>query len=151
MVPLPNLLQLLGSMSIINAMRRAALVILTILTLGSFSRGQSTGGGVVAYDPEISTVQAGAVTDVQAVVSYDRKYVTLTFGGQESRPIAMYEFPVIFNASSGFVGGALPTGQSPGGAIAMSSPAEIDRHGKALRSILSHQGTFLLASTSNSQ
>ena len=132
--------------------RTAFLIFALVVTVpGALSRGQATGGGVVAYDPEISTVQAGAVTDIQAVVSYDRKYVTLTFGGQESRPIALYEFPVIFNASSGFVGGALPTGQSPGGAVAMTSPAGIDRHGKALRSVLSRQGTFLLASTSSSQ
>jgi len=126
--------------------------VLTILLPNALSRGQATGGGVVAYDPEISSVQAGAIVDAQAVVSYDRKYVTINFQGQDSRPIALYEFPVIFNASSGFVGGALPTGQPPSdGAVALSSPAEIDRRAKALRSVLSHQGTFLLASTATSQ
>lgn len=103
---------------------------------------------VVAYDPEISTVQAGAILDAQAVVSYDRKYVTINCQAQDSRPIALYEFPIMFQTGSGFVGGAMPTGQPPaGGPIAMSSPAEIQRRATALKSILSKPGTHLLART----
>lgn len=106
------------------------------------------GGGVVAYDPEISTVSSGEVIDVSAVVSYDRKYVTLTFGGQSSRVIAIHQFPVIQNANEGFVGGAMPTGVVPAGApVALNSPAAIERRATALRSVLSHEGMFLLAST----
>lgn len=137
-----------------DEMKRLIPIILlpALLLPSTISRGQAAGGGVVAYDPEISTVQGGALLDAQAVVSYDRKYVTINFQGQDSRPIALYEFPVIFNPTAGFVGGAIPNGEPPpGGAVVLSSPADIHRQGVALRSVLSQQGTFLLASIRNSR
>jgi len=123
--------------------RSAILVSFTLLIATSVSIGQ-----VVAYDPEIGTVQAGVILDAQAVVSYDRKYVTINFQAQESRPIALIEFPVVFQTSSGFVGGAMPTGQPPaGGPVAMTSPAEIQLRATALKSVLSKPGMHLLATT----
>lgn len=123
--------------------RKPVIFTATLLLAAGVSLAQ-----VVAYDPEISTVQAGAVLDAQAVVSYDRKYVTINFQAQESRPIALIAFPIVNQTPGGFVGGAMPTGQPPaGGAVSMSSPAEIQRHATALKSVLSKPGTYLLATT----
>jgi len=62
------------------------------------------GGGVTSYDPEISTAWSGALTDVQVAVSADRKYVTLNMRADNTRLIALVDFPVV-NVGGGFVGG----------------------------------------------
>ena len=50
------------------------------------------GGGVAVFDPEIDYVHDGAVTDVQAVVSADRKYVTLNMRATRADLIAIRQF-----------------------------------------------------------
>jgi hypothetical protein len=110
------------------------------------------GGGVVAYDPEISTVSSGVVMDVQPTVSYDNKYVTIGMQVQDSRLIALRNFqvasPIAAGPPQGFVGNATPTVLTPGGAAApatpSNSPEEIERRAIAARSILSRRGMFLL-------
>src|SRR5689334_19507896 len=89
------------------------------------------GGGVVAFNPEISTVSSGTLVDAQPVVSYDRKYVTLNMQAQNSSLLALRTFQVsgVVNPAPalGFVGGVNPGGvatpivQGPS-----SSPDEID-------------------------
>jgi len=103
------------------------------------------GGGVVAFDPEISTVQSGVKLDAQGIVSHDLKYVTINTQVQDSRLLALRNFqtqtPLQIGPPMGFVGNANPTGQVQ--AIS-SSPDEIDRRAISDRSVLSQRGMFLL-------
>jgi hypothetical protein len=120
------------------------------------------GGGVIAYDPEPAIVRSGVLLDAQAVVSHDRKYVTLNMRADHTWLLSLTRFPVVTNESLGFVGGAdfgtsggvgvrsnssrpnlrdspnpgHPAGQAP-------SPDRIDRAAKSW--ILARQGTYLLA------
>src|SRR5690242_7418983 len=88
-----------------------------VLCLAHAARAQSFfGGGAVAFDPEISTAQSGALLDAQVVVSYDRKYVTIGAQFSESRLLALRDFPVVGPATQGFVGGVNPLGGTGGGA-----------------------------------
>ncbi|CAN5459206.1 hypothetical protein BH09PLA1_BH09PLA1_08600 [soil metagenome] len=70
------------------------------------------GGGVVAFDPEISVVNSGALLDAQVVVSSDRKYVTINARPSLSRLQSLNVFPVqqvgngAGNAGGGGAGGA---------------------------------------------
>jgi hypothetical protein len=73
------------------------------------------GGGAVAYDPEISTVQSGGILDAQVVVSYDRKYVTIGAQATEQRLLALRDFQIAAPANQGFVGGVTPVGGGAGG------------------------------------
>ena len=61
--------------------------------------------GATAFSPEISVVSTGIVQDVQATVSYDRKYVTLNMRPQNSQLIALQNFAVNGPPPLGFVGG----------------------------------------------
>jgi len=110
------------------------------------------GGGVVAYSPTISTVNSGAVLDASAVVSNDRKYVTIGAQAQDSSLIALRDFPIA-SAQLGFVGGVNPGGNANGngGGFAAPadgsppSPAQIQRAAIAARSVLNRHGMFLLS------
>jgi general secretion pathway protein D len=64
------------------------------------------GSNAVGFDPTISTVQSGVLLDVQATVSADRKYVTLTLRPQLSNLLALVPFAI---------GGSTitPTGNNP--------------------------------------
>ena len=64
------------------------------------------GANAVGFDPQISTVQSGVLLDVQATVSSDRKYVTLTLRPQLSNLLALVPFAI---------GGTtiIPTGNNP--------------------------------------
>lgn len=64
------------------------------------------GGGVAAYDPEVSIIQSGTLLDTQAVVSADRKYVTLNMRATRSGLKSLATFPVVAGPPQGFVGGA---------------------------------------------
>jgi general secretion pathway protein D len=52
------------------------------------------GANAVGFDPTISTVQSGVLLDVQATVSSDRKYVTLTLRPQLSNLLALVPFSI---------------------------------------------------------
>ena len=73
--------------------------------------------GVSAFTPQIDVVNSGILHDVQAVVSADRKYVTLNMRPQNSDLLALREFSFQnpqLAAFSGFVGGIqfnAPNGQ----------------------------------------
>jgi hypothetical protein len=146
--------------------------IAAILLLGSQAGAQSFfGGGAVAYDPEISTVQSGAILDAQVVVSHDRRYVTINAQGTDTPLLALHDFQIAPPLVNGFVGGVTPNGTNGGGGFALSdpsqaapkansrarqnqtdatktalqtSPQDIERRATAARSILSRQGMFLL-------
>src|SRR5690349_20383827 len=62
-------------------------------------------GGPSAFSPEISVVNSGVLNDVQATVSADRKYVTLTMRPQSSQLLALREFSFNTPPAVGFVGG----------------------------------------------
>jgi hypothetical protein len=83
-------------------------------TVGSAQLVPVVGRGATAFDPEISVVNAGAVLDAQAVVSADRRYVTITMVPQNASIIALRPFPVQGVAGGGVVGGANPGGDANG-------------------------------------
>jgi hypothetical protein len=86
------------------------------------------GGGGTAFDPEVSTVFSGALMDAQAVVSNDRKYVTLNMRATNSRLRTLVTFPVVTadTVNRGFAGGANLGGTGGGGTatggVAAGSP-----------------------------
>lgn len=87
--------------------------LLAFALFATSASGQLTpvvGRGATAFDPEISVVNSGVVADAQAVVSHDRRYVTITMGASQSNLIALRPFPVQAVAGNGFVGGANPGG-----------------------------------------
>ena len=71
------------------------------------------GGGVSSFTPEISVVNTGVLNDVQATVSPDRRYVTLTMRPTHSQLLALQEFTINAPLASGFVGGVQFNGNVP--------------------------------------
>jgi type II secretory pathway component GspD/PulD (secretin) len=74
------------------------------------------GAGVVSFAPTIDVVESGVKLDVQATVSSDRKYVTLTLRPQLSELIGLFNFtfqvgaaPNINNINN-ILGSGAPTG-----------------------------------------
>src|SRR3954452_5596571 len=67
-------------------------------------------GGVAAFTPEIDVVNSGVIQDVQAVVSADRKYVTMNMRPSSSHLIALRDFTFQNGAGLGFVGSSGPNG-----------------------------------------
>ncbi|HEY1629449.1 MAG TPA: hypothetical protein VGF52_06300, partial [Tepidisphaeraceae bacterium] len=61
--------------------------------------------GAVAFDPTVGIVQSGVLLDVQATVSADRKYVTLTLRPILSRLRSLTNFPVTALATNTGVNG----------------------------------------------
>ncbi len=117
------------------------------------------GGGVVAFDPEVSVLQSGVLTDVQPLVSDDRKYVTLNMRATNARVQQL--LPFVVNSVSnpqiglGFVGGIqLPAGTASaatqmmaGGttsaaSLGISSPDRINRESKAW--VFTRSGMYLI-------
>ena len=89
-------------------MRRLWLVVVGFIGLGCpwWVRAQVPFfGGPSAFSPEISVVNSGVLNDVQATVSADRKYVTLTMRPQNSQLLALREFSFNTPQAVGFVGG----------------------------------------------
>ena len=66
--------------------------------------------GVAAFSPEVDVVMSGVIQDVQAVVSADRKYVTLNMRPSNSNLIALRDFTFQNGAGLGFVGSSGPNG-----------------------------------------
>jgi hypothetical protein len=141
-------------------MRQMAVVVLIAVGFLAETRafGQNVppffGGGVVAYNPTISTVNSGAVFGATAVVSHDRKYVTIGGQAQQSNLVALRDFAVASGPAQGFVGGIDAGGGAVGGngggfaalpEATQSSPDQIHRNGIAAKSILSQRGMFFLS------
>ena len=79
------------------------------------------GGNQAAFDPEIDIVESGAKLDVQATVSADRKYVTMTMRPQLANLVALREFTFQNGAQRGIVG--LPNPVNPAPAPQNQDPA----------------------------
>jgi hypothetical protein len=56
------------------------------------ARAQNFFGGGSSFSPQIGIVESGAKLDVQATVSADRKYVTMTLRPQVAQLVALREF-----------------------------------------------------------
>jgi hypothetical protein len=79
--------------------------VVALLACASESRAQNfNGGNNTAFDPQISVVNSGTVLDVQATVSADRKYVTMTMRPQLAQLIALRDFAFQNGNGGGVVG-----------------------------------------------
>jgi len=112
--------------------------------------------GQTAFEPEIGIVQSGVVQDVQAVVSADRKYVTLNMQVQNTQLLALRPFTFQNGPALGVVGlppspagqnGARnPSGPNPTAAVTdptSASPDAIKRRADSW--VLERQGMFRIA------
>jgi hypothetical protein len=105
----------------------AAAVSLLAEAAGAQVIGQPVFGGGTAFEPEIGVVNSGAVTDVQATVSHDLKYVTLNMRAQNAQlqNLFTFNFQTAGGAQQqqfgqlpgGFVGGVNPVVGGGNGAI----------------------------------
>jgi general secretion pathway protein D len=82
------------------------------------------GQGSVGFNPIIDTLETGVVLDVQATVSSDRKYVTLTLRPQLNRLIELQTFPVFGGTvfGDGGTGGGGGTGEPVSGVGFIQQP-----------------------------
>jgi hypothetical protein len=81
-----------------------------LLAGAAVARGQAAapffGGGVRAFDPEIRIINSGVILDAQAVVSPDRKYVTINAQPTNTQLLALRAYSTQSGATHfGFVGG----------------------------------------------
>lgn len=84
-----------------------ALAILLLCTASVHAQARPFfNGGATAFDPEISVVNSGAILDAQAVVSPDRKYVTLNMRPTNASLLALraFTFQNGNQGNPGFVG-----------------------------------------------
>jgi hypothetical protein len=93
---------------------------LSVVAAGS-ARGQIVSQPVFSnnaiFQPEIDVVNSGVVTDIQATVSHDRKYVTLNMRAQNSQLVNLF----VFNFQSAGTGGG-GTVQLPSGFVGGVNP-----------------------------
>ena len=103
------------------------------------------GAGATIFDPEIGVVQSGVLNDVQATVSADRKYVTMTMRATNAQLLALrsFTFQVGNGAPQGFVGGA-GGGGGGGAAGAAGANAAAAPAAAARPSVLDRPGMTLL-------
>jgi hypothetical protein len=144
-----------------------AMAVIVVAGLASAARGQRVpffSPGATSFEPEIGIVNTGIVQDVQAVVSADRKYVTLNMRAQNSSLLALREFTFQNGPPMGTVGlgpaasvgnrntgrGGSGSGASGGGASGrtgaspvLTSPAAIRT--AANRGILERHGMFRIS------
>jgi hypothetical protein len=81
--------------------------------------GQPVFGNNALFEPEVDVVNSGVVTDIQATVSADRKYVTLNMRAQNSQLLNLFTFN--FQAGAGG-GGGTTTVQTPSGFVGGVNP-----------------------------
>lgn len=108
--------------------------------------------GATAFTPEVSIVNTGIVHDVQAVVSADRKYVTLNMRPANSSLLALREFQFQQpQAALGFVGDprpAVPVAADANDAASAvpTSPSAILNATRASASLLQRTGMIRVGS-----
>ena len=113
------------------------------------------GRGATIFDPEIGLVQSGIVNDVQATVSADRKYVTMTMRATNAQLLSLNEFAFQGGnaaAVGGFVGGAGAAGAAGaggGGPGISPTPARRGASGAGRLSVLDRPGMTLLGRVNN--
>jgi hypothetical protein len=128
--------------------------VVSILGLTQGARAQFFFPGATAFTPEISVVNSGAILDAQAVVSADRKYVTINARPSNTTLLALnsYTFQNGQNAQmQGFVGDPPPlppvktgvdgskVGNDPRTAV-RTSPSEILLYARSQASVLHRDG-----------
>ena len=95
---------------------------LLALSAAGTARGQVVAQPVFSnnalFQPEIDVVNSGVVTDIQATVSADRKYVTLNMRAQNSQLVNLF----VFNFQSAGNGGGGTTVQLPSGFVGGVNP-----------------------------
>jgi hypothetical protein len=101
------------------------------------------GGGGGIFDPEIDVVESGILLDAQAVVSADRKYVTLTNRFQNTDLISIQEFAFQVGAGGG------PGGQLGGGQVGGAGAAEGVGRGAEGRASPARRGAGTATDVSN--
>src|SRR4051794_419656 len=93
---------------------------------------------VVGFDPQIDTVFTGQLITQQAVVSHDRKYVTINTQATSSRLLALQPFAFQNPPTMGFVGSGGAARTNPAAAAAgagrqnLRQPSILDRPGMTL-------------------
>lgn len=81
------------------------IVVVPVLFWSSSARAQVLAGTPTAFTPQIGVVSSGTVSDVQATVSADEKYVTLTMRPQLSTLLDLRSFTFQQgNTALGYVG-----------------------------------------------
>jgi len=83
------------------------------------------GTGAVGFDPTVALVNTGAILDVQATVSSDRKYVTLTLRPQVAQLLSLVAFPVAQATAGGGTGNGNNNNQNNGIATGIIQQPEI--------------------------
>ena len=101
-------------------------------------------GGAAIFEPEIDIVNSGQILDVQATVSHDRKYVTMTMRPQSSQLLSIQTFTFQTAAGvplpAGVVGGVNPVVPVPAGA-----PESLSNNVNPARPVIpGHGGAILL-------
>src|SRR3954447_11238970 len=96
-------------------LRLALLAIIAVALLAPVAKAQNaqpffSPAGVAAFTPEVDVVTSGVIQDVQAVVSADRKYVTLNMRPTSTNLIALRNFTFQNGSNLGFVGSTGPNG-----------------------------------------
>ena len=90
----------------------ATAAVVLLCSLPASAQAPFFGGGGI-FDPEIDVVESGMLLDAQAVVSADRKYVTMTMRPQSTQLLSIQEFAF---QNGGGRGGALGGGAVNGAA-----------------------------------
>ena len=132
----------------------AAMVLTVLFGPAAPALAQPFMGGGTAFDPEVGVVHSGAKLDAQAVVSADRKYVTLNTRATNTDLRELVLFPVV---GFGFVGGANPGGDAGQAGVGNDAPPSaaanlnngINTSPAAIanqNTVLNRRGMFLLAS-----
>ena len=103
--------------------------------------------GATAFTPEISVVSTGVLSDVQATVSADQKYVTLNMRPQNSTLLSLRSFNFQQGGNFGNVGdppapaaGRAPPGKDDPASAVSSSPSDILARAKSQASVLHRPG-----------
>jgi hypothetical protein len=117
--------------------------------MGTAASAQTTppffGGPVTGFDIQVGVIESGALLDAQAVVSSDRKYVTINARPSNTGLLALQQFQtqVISTTAAGFVGGVNPSGiVAP--TVPNRMPSEIDQADRDALSVLNQRGMYLL-------
>jgi hypothetical protein len=94
--------------------RTCLVVAVALLACPMFASAQVFGGNNALFEPQIDVVNSGAKLDAQAVVSADRKYVTMTLRPQTADLLQLRTFQfqgggqLQFPVGLGFAGGVPP-------------------------------------------
>ena len=110
-----------------------------VAMLASAAHGQARGmgffspAGVAAFTPEVDVVSSGVINDVQAVVSSDRKYVTLNMRPSSTNLIALRNFTFQNGSGLGFVGSSGPNANGNVNAVGAGGAGNVNNVGGAGR------------------